>query len=179
MSDSSVQQEGRILLAIQALKKGQIKGVQTAAKTYNVKRTTLRDRLQGSASRTDITANGRKLSNTEESILLNWILSADERGLPPRFDIVRNMASIISQKPIGINWVNRFINRHHEIKTRYGRRYDYQRALCEDSEAIQRWFSLVHNMIAKYGILEQDIYNFDETGFSMGMTSTSKVSLFP
>ena len=28
---------------------------------------------------------------------------------------------------------------------------------------------------AKYGIVEQDIYNFDETGFSIGMTSTAKV----
>ncbi|OJJ87265.1 uncharacterized protein ASPGLDRAFT_1153176 [Aspergillus glaucus CBS 516.65] len=29
--------------------------------------------------------------------------------------------------------------------------------------------------IEKYGILEQDIYNMDETGFRMGMTSTAKV----
>ena len=37
------------------------------------------------------------------------------------------------------------------------------------------WFQLVQNTIAKYGIVEQDIYNFDETGFSVGMTSTAKV----
>lgn len=39
---------------------------------------------------------------------------------------------------------------------------------------MKRWFMLVET-IAKYGILEQDIYNFDETGFQMGVASTAKV----
>ena len=30
-------------------------------------------------------------------------------------------------------------------------------------------------MVAKYGILEQDIYNFDEAGFAMGVIATAKV----
>lgn len=50
-----------------------------------------------------------------------------------------------------------------------------QRAKCEDPVLIQGWFNLVRNMIAKYGIVEEDIYNFDETGFAMGLTGTSRV----
>jgi hypothetical protein len=34
----------------------------------------------------------------------------------------------------------------------------------------------VENTIAKYGIRSDDIYNFDETGFMMGMISTRKVA---
>ena len=30
-------------------------------------------------------------------------------------------------------------------------------------------------MIRKYGILDNDIYNFDETGFQMGVIGTAKV----
>jgi hypothetical protein len=30
-------------------------------------------------------------------------------------------------------------------------------------------------MVAKYGILEQDIYNFNEVGFIMGVITTIKV----
>ncbi|RJE17399.1 hypothetical protein PHISCL_10264, partial [Aspergillus sclerotialis] len=71
-------------------------------------------------------------------------------------------------------WVRRFVNRHDEIKSKYNRRYDYQRALCEDPKKILDWFRLFQNVKAKYGILEQDIYNFDETGFLMGMTATYK-----
>jgi hypothetical protein len=33
----------------------------------------------------------------------------------------------------------------------------------------------VHNTITKYGICDVDIYNFDETGFMMGVISTAMV----
>lgn len=36
-------------------------------------------------------------------------------------------------------------------------------------------FKLVHNTIAKYSILKDDIYNFDEIRFEMGVISTLKV----
>ena len=51
----------------------------------------------------------------------------------------------------------------------------YQRAHCEDPELIGAWFRLISNTIQKYGIQEEDIYNFDETGFAMGIASTSRV----
>ena len=49
------------------------------------------------------------------------------------------------------------------------RRYDNQRAQCEDSEVIRGWFAFIQNTIAKYRILFEDIYNFDEIGFMMGI----------
>jgi len=47
--------------------------------------------------------------------------------------------------------------------------------MYEDRRQIEGWFRLVRNTIAKYGILQEDIYNFDETGFQIGVISTSKV----
>jgi len=76
---------------------------------------------------------------------------------------------------IGPNWVTRFIKQHSDLASKYNRKYDYQRAQCEDPEIVRNWFNLVQNTIAKYGILEQDIYNCDETGFQMGVASTAKV----
>lgn len=52
---------------------------------------------------------------------------------------------------------------------RYSRRYDYQRAKCKDLKVIREWFDLVCNMRTKYRILDDDIFNFDETGFMMGV----------
>ena len=49
---------------------------------------------------------------------------------------------------------------------------DYQRVLCEDPAAFRKWFDLVRDTIVKYGIAE-DIYNFDETGFLMGLLAAS------
>ena len=40
---------------------------------------------------------------------------------------------------------------------------------------IRGWFRLVENTKAKYGILDNDTYNFDEAGFMMGVISTGAV----
>jgi len=78
-------------------------------------------------------------------------------------------------QPVGKNWVSSFIKRHDEIKTSYSRRYNYQRAKCEDPKIIKEWFNLVQIIIMQYGIAYEDIYNFDETGFAMGLIATAKV----
>ena len=72
-------------------------------------------------------------------------------------------------KRVGKQWTYRFIRRHPELKMRFSRAYDFQRALCEDPDLIGAWFRLVANMRAKYAIQDSDFYNFDETGFMMGV----------
>ncbi|OJD12180.1 hypothetical protein ACJ73_09398, partial [Blastomyces percursus] len=107
----------------------------------------------------------------------------DELGQPPRVSTVREAANVLlanrdnstSPPTVGECWVNRFINRQPELKTRFSRPYDYKRALCEDPKVIREWFDLVRNTIQKYGIVQEDVYNFDETGFQMGVIGTSKV----
>ncbi|EDN11036.1 conserved hypothetical protein [Histoplasma mississippiense (nom. inval.)] len=175
-------QEGRLLLAIQALKNDQISSIRAAAKLYDVPRSTLTHRVSGRTARVDIPPKNRKLSLTEEESLVQWILAMDERGQPPRVAAVREMANLllasrgINPSPtVGECWVRNFVNRYEELKSKFSRKYDHQRALCEDPEVIRGWFKLVQNTIAKYGILEEDIYNFDETGFQMGVIGTVRV----
>jgi Tc5 transposase DNA-binding domain len=109
----------------------------------------------------------------------------DTRGVPPTQALVYEMAELLlvervlvasAVRPkIGQRWVYRFIQRHSELKTQYNRKYDYQRAKCEDPKAIRAWFLFVRNTIAKYRIADKDIYNFDETGFQMGVITTAKI----
>ncbi|KAH9869850.1 hypothetical protein J1614_007175 [Plenodomus biglobosus] len=77
--------------------------------------------------------------------------------------------------PVGVKWATDFIKRRPELKVKFNRKYDYKRALCEDPEAIRGWFRLVENTKAKHGILDEDMYNFDETGFMMGQILTGAV----
>ena len=58
---------------------------------------------------------------------------------------------------------------------RFNRKYDYQRAKYKDLIIIGGWFSLLKNTIIKYGIVDADIYNFDETGFIIGVILTAIV----
>ena len=76
---------------------------------------------------------------------------------------------------VGINWTTNFIKRRTELKSKFSRKYDYQRAQCEDPAIIRGWFQLVRNTIAKYGIVNKDIYNFNEAGFQIGVIGTARV----
>jgi hypothetical protein len=76
---------------------------------------------------------------------------------------------------VGINWASKFIDRRPELCMRLSIRHDYQRALNEDPKLLREWFSTVQRTIDENGIQPEDIYNFDETGFAMGLISTQKV----
>jgi len=78
-------------------------------------------------------------------------------------------------KPTGVQWAYRFVQRRPELKARLSCAYDKQRALCEDPEPINVWFRLVDNMRKKYAIQDTDFYNFDKTGFMMGMICSGMV----
>ena len=61
------------------------------------------------------------------------------------------------------------------LKTKFSRLYNYQRALCENPTVIFGWFALLYNIIVKYGVQPEDLYNFDETGFIIGQITSSMV----
>jgi hypothetical protein len=47
----------------------------------------------------------------------------------------------------------------------FNRAKDRQRILQEDPEIISAWFKLVEDTKAKYSVHDNDVHNFDETGF--------------
>lgn len=91
-------------------------------------------------------------------------------------DMANRIIATRSGEHIGPRWAGNFVQRP-ELRTRFQRKYDYKRAKCEDPEVIRGWFKLVYNTISKYRICEEDIYNFDETGFIMDMKVTTRTSL--
>ncbi|BCS24404.1 uncharacterized protein APUU_40848A [Aspergillus puulaauensis] len=177
-----IEQEGRIQLAINALKNHEIASVRRAAAVFNVPRGTLRDRLQGQQNQQELYNQNMRLSKTQEDYLVQWIISRDERGCAPRHSHIQEMAKIILQSdsatppdPLGGNWVTNFLKRHPELKSRFIRRYNRQRAQCEDPKVIMDWFNTYKTICNDKGILPDDIYNFDETGFAMGLIATARV----
>ncbi|KFY78524.1 hypothetical protein V499_02327 [Pseudogymnoascus sp. VKM F-103] len=100
-------QEGRIILAIKAIKEGNIKSIRAAAMSYDVPFESLRTRLNGVTSRRDSTPNSRKLTPYEESALVQYILDLDARGFPPRPQAVQEIADLLlserGKSPVGKN----------------------------------------------------------------------------
>ncbi|KFY26301.1 hypothetical protein V493_04174 [Pseudogymnoascus sp. VKM F-4281 (FW-2241)] len=146
----STSNESKILLAIQAIKNDASLSIRAAAKIYSVHYTTLGQRLKGRPSRRDTMANSRKLTDLEEESLIRHILDLYSRGFPPRMSSVEEMANLLlanrGMGKVGKNWTSTFVKRHEEVKTKYSR-----------------------------NIVQEDIYNFDETGFLMGVIALGMV----
>ena len=162
-----------MILALKALENDENLSLRAAAKIYNVHHTTLLRRRAGRPARRDSPTNSKKLTQSEEGAIVQYILELVSRSFLPRLRGVEDMANqllhVRDAPPVGKLWAHNFVKRQLELRTRYTRRYDYQRAKCEDPRVIGEWFTLVRNVKAKYGIVEDDIYNFDETGFMMGI----------
>ncbi|EKG09389.1 Zinc finger CCHC-type protein [Macrophomina phaseolina MS6] len=171
--------ESRLFLAKQAIDQGKIQSNRGAAETYHVNRMTLKRRRDGTHSRRDCTPSSRKLTDPEKSVIVQRIIDLDWRGFPPRLSAVKDMANkLLADRAgctVGKNWPSNFMKRTPRLKTRLKRKYGYQRAKCEGPELITQWFELVRNTIAKYGIVDGDMYNFDEAGFLMGMIAAGTV----
>ncbi len=154
--------EGQLSLACFAIKQGQIPNICQAGKIYGVPERTLRRRVNGTKARRDCIANSRKLTDQEEKDLIKHLLDLDVRGFGLKLYEVAAMANHLLAKregiPVGFGWPCSFVKRRPELKMMFSRKYDYQRARCEDPMVIAPWFELVRNTISKYGITDQDIY---------------------
>lgn len=89
------EQEGRILVAIQAIKKQKKLSIRAAARIYDIPNSTLHHRLKGRENRVDLRANSFKLTEIEEISLEKWVVSMDIRGAAPRPYMVQDMANLL------------------------------------------------------------------------------------
>ena len=112
-------------------------------------------------------------------MLLQYALDQDTKRFPLRLAGLEDMANLLLKsrngQPVSKHWAKQFVDAQPLLKTKFDRPYDYQRALNEDPTVISGWFALLHNMMAKYEVQPEDLYNFDETGFMMGAIASSMV----
>jgi hypothetical protein len=152
--------EADIFIAISDIASKQIRSERRAAAVYKVPRSTIQGRRAGARPQRDCEPKSKRLTKLEEEVIVHRVLNESLRGVPPSKAHVRDMADRLLRErggnPTGKNWVDNFIKRTPELRTRWSRPYDRQRAACEDPAVIRPWFSLVQSMKAKYGIADKD-----------------------
>ncbi|KJZ70572.1 hypothetical protein HIM_10040 [Hirsutella minnesotensis 3608] len=154
--------------------------IAAASRDFDVPRTTLRRRLQGGTTNRDSKENSQRLSQRQEQELINWILAEEAAGRPPSKRNVQAFAQLIAvlgsdDRPIGHNWVNRFIARHEEIKTKVSRGVPSVRTLHSTEEAFRDFYERLDREIKTKSVGSNRIYNIDETGIAEGETQAGKV----
>jgi len=142
----------------------------TAATCHGVPRTTLRDRLNGARSCRDAHDDEQRLSTVQEERLERWILRQEALGYAPTHAQVRAIASgILKQggdnKPLGKKWIRHFLKRHPAVKTKLGRRTDWERINTATPDNIRTLFQLYETVS---WIPPPQRYNADEGGIIEG-----------
>jgi len=128
--------EAQLLLALQALQDDKNLSLRKAAKIYDINHTTLFHQRAGWPARRDIPANLRKLTDLKEKTIIQYIIKLYTRAFHPRLSYVEDMANWLLRErdapPVGVQWAYNFIKRQLELRTRFTRKYNYQKAKCED-----------------------------------------------
>ena len=77
--------------------------------------------------------------------------------------------------PLGCHWVEKFLNRHHSLKSCFCTLLDKERINAVNYETINHWFKLFSDTMKQYNIEKRDVYNMDEKGFAVGQAGKQKV----
>ena len=129
-----------------------------------------------------INQSRQRLSPKEETVLENYIRRLQRWGWPGRVEHIKEMAQELCKakgdtKVLGINWIQKFLRRHPEIKSKYIPPLDKERALAEDYSILNHWFELYHQIKQKHNVQDQDVYNIDEKGFMQGVVGKFRVMI--
>ncbi|KAF4627253.1 hypothetical protein G7Y89_g10904 [Cudoniella acicularis] len=172
-----VDKSARIDAAVAALKRGEFTNYSNAATKYGCDRTSLSKRMRG-LTKSKKEANSlwhQCLTSEQEEVLITRINSLTDRGMPPTSHIVKNLAEEIKGASVGKNWVGQFVKRHGiRLKSLYLRNIDNLRVSAEYAPMFILFFATLTAVIEKYRITAENIYNFDEKGFLIGLGRTLK-----
>jgi hypothetical protein len=156
--------------------------IKELAKKFAVPYRRLLHRSKGRPSRSQREPVNLRLNDTEELALCRFLDIMEESGLYARtYQIERIANSILSRRPgppeppVGPTWPTRFLRRHPEYFTKKQRTLDIERKESHERRDIEVFFERWKKIIEKYGINPADTYNFDETGFRIGMGRHQKI----
>ena len=133
------------LAAIESLGPGEQFSYRQIAKDYCCSRATLARRHQGlSASRATQAQNQQTLHLQQEVELLQYIKQLTRRGLPLIRAMMRDFASQLVRREVGVHWVDHFVQRHpDELISKWTTGIDNSRHKADSGRKYSLYFSLL------------------------------------
>jgi Tc5 transposase DNA-binding domain len=133
--------------AVEGAISSDLSSIRATALVWSVPRTKLSRRLDGGVSRMEGHSSQQPLSPTQEKMLVKWILEQERLGHALTHQRIREFEAKIrgfsGEDPrIGKNWLRKFMQRNPAIRTKVGRKIDYQRVQNILPEVLEPWFHL-------------------------------------
>jgi hypothetical protein len=168
--------EARVAAALKAIDENPTSKLKHIAKAFGISRQTLYNRYYGrTTERRKAHPEQMNLQPHEEAKISEWVRKWEALGYPPKPKQLRRMVVTVlkqerggNQEKMGKHWTMRFLKRNPEIATRLARAMDRKRYYSATAESVNEYFDELEDLIRRRSIEKNDIWNFDEKGFSVG-----------
>ena len=134
----------------------------------------------GRPSKIQMTPGNKRLSNHQELALCQYLERLDNIGLHARRFMITDCANAILRRShladsvnpppqVGGHWARRILERHPEYLVHKQRVQEIDRKNAQDPDTIRERLQKFETICDESEIPPQDIYNFDESGFRIGV----------
>jgi hypothetical protein len=163
--------------AIKSLDSGEQFSYRQIAKLYGCDRTTLagRHKHHSRTTRSLEAQNRQALHPQQEKELMRYIERLTRRGRSPTRAMIRNFGSQIARRGLGVNWVDRFVQRYpDELVSKEMTDMDNSRHKADLGRKYSLYFDLLREKIDQYYVEAHHTYDMDEKGFILGVVGRLK-----
>lgn len=189
-------QESEMKSALDAVLKNEM-GFKKACQTFNVPKSTLRDRykkvvdksitLENCAKKCSLGTIKTVFTKEQENELSEHIIQLESRLFPITIKDLRELAFQLAERNniqndfdketgmAGYKWVQNFLKRNPKISLRKPEGTSGARAMGFNRVSVAKFFELLTELMDKYHFTPDRIYNVDETGISTVPKKVSKV----
>ena len=150
---------------------------------FDIPKSTLYYRYTGERTSHQLAqVDNQLITMMEEKAIVAWCKEQDDRGFPPRLDMVKDMALYLYEKRtgnkiirVGKNWITRFLDRHPDLATKFSKKLDHQRAHASCPRLLKDYFSKLSYIIHQYNLKPFQIFSMDEKKFLIRIASRVKI----
>ena len=166
----------------QGLPEGVRKSFRALADHSDVPRTTLQHRARGRQSREEKAQSQHYLYQWEAKALVKFLVQQDALGRSVRIKYLRPIAFGLarqrppkdrSSKSPSKNWPQSFYKRHPELRASKSGALDWNR--YDIYEKVVHWFEVIGKILQDSTVLQENVYNMDETGIMLSKLNSIKV----
>ena len=81
---------------------------------------------------------------------------------------------LVSYPPLGRDWTRQFLSRHPDLETTILKTIEVARITDTNPEVLKEWFRCIEIEMKEFNIRPENMYNMDESGFSIGTKQAGK-----
>ena len=192
----AAERETLIANAVLDVQSGKYRSAYYAEKVLGLPKSSVTHCVSGGLTCSQARQQQQKLSGAQEQVLLKWIKSLTISGYSPGHRLLKEIAEELRshrslnfddttpnslppqlQFTLGRNWVPQFIQRHPHLQVAIRRRIETIYIDGATKPVLDVWFNVYMQVVREFRITQENTYNIDESGFSIGTMESTQIIL--